>query len=442
MPAPEVQGALSPETLASLRICLVLILFVHLPVLGAVLGSAAVSLVANLLGRERRDPRYLRFSGELMQAASIDWKILVLLGLFPVPLLGLIHELLFSWRSPVPRSFWLLPAAGLAAAFFLIRGYGRALARNADEPGAGFPFGIGGFLAGTFALFLLWNGFGSAVNPEKAPLLAERIRYLVSWKSLVTFHQLLALFPGMAAAVIFIFVHAPAREKGDPDPGYGEIVRAWGRRLAWLSAVAVPALGLLGVAILPELALSPLVVAASAAVVLLSLAVVVLIPSEEGREGAVGARTLCLFSLMLAAMLVGEQAAIGNAFQGRLAAGKEAPAAAREPVPEGEPAAAPSAVEKGAEVFETACAGCHRFDIRVVGPPLDRAVPKYAGDLDRLKEFIRNPVRVDPDYPRMPGLGLSEEEIDAVARYLLERKPEGDEGANNPGGAAPRRRSP
>lgn len=442
MPPPGVQSALAPETLASLRICLVLILFVHLPVLGAVLGSAAASLVANFLGRESKDPRYLRFSRELMQAASIDWKILFLLGLFPVPLLGLIHELLFSWRSPVPRSFWLLPAAGLAAAFVLIRGYARALARNAEDPGAGFLFGIGGFGAGTAALFLLWNAFGTAVNPEKVPLLAERIGYLVSWNSLVTFHQFLALFPGIAAAVIFVHVDAPAREGEDPDPGYGEIVRAWGRRLAWLSAAAVPALGLLGVAILPELALSPLVVAASAAVALVSLAVVVLIPSGDRREGAKGARTLGLFSLMLAAVLAGEQAAIGNAFQGRLAARQETPAVAREPHAEAEPTAAAGVEERGEEVFEAVCAGCHRFDIRVVGPPLDQVVPKYEGDLARLKEFIRNPVKVDPDYPRMPGLGLSEEQIDAVAEYLLARKPGAGEGAKNPDGAALRRRSP
>ena len=77
-------------------------------------------------------------------------------------------------------------------------------------------------------------------------------------------------------------------------------------------------------------------------------------------------------------------------------------------------------------MFETNCAGCHQFDIRVVGPPLNEVVPKYAGDVEKLKGFIRNPVKVNPDLPSMPNLGLPEEEIDAVARYLIGRvKPGG-----------------
>ncbi|MBK5094339.1 MAG: hypothetical protein JJE32_01535, partial [Deltaproteobacteria bacterium] len=64
--------------------------------------------------------------------------------------------------------------------------------------------------------------------------------------------------------------------------------------------------------------------------------------------------------------------------------------------------------------------------IRVVGPPLNEVVPKYAGDVEKLKGFIRNPVKVNPDLPSMPNLGLPEEEIDAVARYLIGRvKPGG-----------------
>jgi cytochrome c len=48
-------------------------------------------------------------------------------------------------------------------------------------------------------------------------------------------------------------------------------------------------------------------------------------------------------------------------------------------------------------------------------------VPKYQGDVEKLKRFIGNPVKVNPGYPAMPNLGLKEEEIDAVARYLLEK---------------------
>ena len=72
-------------------------------------------------------------------------------------------------------------------------------------------------------------------------------------------------------------------------------------------------------------------------------------------------------------------------------------------------------------MFEQHCTACHRFDRRVVGPPLNEVVPKYREDIDALKEFIRNPVKKNPDYPAMPKLALTEEEIAAVAAYLLEQ---------------------
>ncbi|HSL91134.1 MAG TPA: c-type cytochrome, partial [Candidatus Limnocylindrales bacterium] len=82
------------------------------------------------------------------------------------------------------------------------------------------------------------------------------------------------------------------------------------------------------------------------------------------------------------------------------------------------PAAMPAG-EIGKGVFETVCSVCHRFDTRLVGPPFNEVVPKYKGNVEGLKGFIRNPVKVNPVYPAMPKHPLKEEEIDAVARYLL-----------------------
>lgn len=37
-----------------------------------------------------------------------------------------------------------------------------------------------------------------------------------------------------------------------------------------------------------------------------------------------------------------------------------------------------------------------------------------------MKSFIRNPVKKNPDFPAMPGQGLSEMEVQSVAQYLLD----------------------
>jgi cytochrome c len=78
-------------------------------------------------------------------------------------------------------------------------------------------------------------------------------------------------------------------------------------------------------------------------------------------------------------------------------------------------------LEKGKKVFDTVCSVCHRFDARIVGPPLNEVVPKYKGNVAKLKAFIGNPVKVNPAYPAMPKPAIKEDEVDAVARYLLSK---------------------
>jgi cytochrome c len=75
---------------------------------------------------------------------------------------------------------------------------------------------------------------------------------------------------------------------------------------------------------------------------------------------------------------------------------------------------------RGKEVFETVCMTCHRMDERLVGPPLRIVLPKYEGKMEELVAFIRNPVKVNPEYPPMPNPGLPLADIRAVAAYLLQ----------------------
>jgi len=77
-------------------------------------------------------------------------------------------------------------------------------------------------------------------------------------------------------------------------------------------------------------------------------------------------------------------------------------------------------VTLGKKVFDERCTACHRWDQKLVGPPFDSVVGKYAGRIDDLHAFIRNPAKVNPAYPPMPNPGLKEREIRAVAAYLVE----------------------
>jgi len=72
-------------------------------------------------------------------------------------------------------------------------------------------------------------------------------------------------------------------------------------------------------------------------------------------------------------------------------------------------------------IFNAKCIACHRFDVKLVGPPYQQTVPKYNGDINALSEFIFNPVKKNPDFPPMPNQGLKKKEAQAMAKWLIEK---------------------
>lgn len=74
----------------------------------------------------------------------------------------------------------------------------------------------------------------------------------------------------------------------------------------------------------------------------------------------------------------------------------------------------------GQDIFNTRCSACHKFDVKLVGPPYKETLPKYEGKIAQLIAFIKNPVKVNAAYPPMPNPGLKPNEAEAVAKYILE----------------------
>ena len=73
------------------------------------------------------------------------------------------------------------------------------------------------------------------------------------------------------------------------------------------------------------------------------------------------------------------------------------------------------------EIYTNVCSACHKFDEKVVGPPLNTVKEKYQNDFEGLQGFILNPVKVDPTYPPMPNQALNRFQAKAAAEYLYEQ---------------------
>jgi cytochrome c len=422
---------LSTEFYLLLRYGLILVLFIHLPFLGAIIGGSTVSLFLAYLGKETRNPGYPRFSKELMRTVLPGKSALFIFGFVPVLFVWFVFERILFDAAPLPWHFWSFILAVLFAGFALLHAYRSAWDRASDLSPLPAGAGAAGVSALILAFFLFASGYGILFNPEKLPLLAKQVRFLVSWNAVVKFLLLLAFFFGMTGGLILLLGGKSKEGKEGHEGGYAGLVRNVGSRLAFLATLALPVFVLLDLVTLPAVALSAGVFAASAAVLVLSLSVCLVLSLAAGKEeGSPGAGVLALYVLIFLAVLLHDHAAVGNAYADRIAflSMQERSAAAEHATGDRreEPAAAAGeGEESGKAVYEKICAGCHQFDIRVVGPPLSEVVPKYAGDVEKLKGFIRNPVKVNPDYPSMPNLGLPEEEIDAVARFLVEEVPGG-----------------
>ena len=420
----DLPSALSPDTILLLRYLLVAALLLYLPLLGVAIAGSAASLVLNFFGRENRDDGSLRLSRDWFEAVTMNRWGLLPLALLPYPAIAYVCQRFLGGRTSLPAIAWLVPFGALLAGCLLLSMYLSAIRRTTEPPAAAFGAGTAGLLAMLSAAFLSFLLLGTLVNPAKLPLIRSNLVFILSWHSLVEFLLFLALSFGLAGGVALRFLDRPNEATGG-GTGYGTRVRTAGTSFALAGAVAAPALVVLYLITLPVMGLSMEVFVMAATVPILALAVFALLYLLPGKEeGGPGDRVSALFILMFVAVILCDQAAAGNAYQGQPSpigllasekAGKDGKAGVK-------PAAADAAVlEKGKKVFDTVCSVCHRFDSQVVGPPLNSVVPKYKGDVAKLKGFIRNPVKVNPALPAMPKPAIKEDEVDAVARYLLSK---------------------
>ncbi|HJX14289.1 MAG TPA: hypothetical protein VJ386_01060, partial [Candidatus Deferrimicrobiaceae bacterium] len=195
---------LSTEFYSLLRYGLFLVLFLHLPFVGFIIGGSTVSLLLNFLGKEKRDPAYLRFSKELMETVMIRRWPLFMFGIVPLLLVWFAYARILFDSTPLSWHLWSAILVVLFAGFSLLHRY-RSHGDRATELRP-LPIGIGaaGLLAVILAFFLFSNVYGILFNPEKLPLLRKQIGFLLSWNAVVKFLLFLAFFFGMTGGVILL----------------------------------------------------------------------------------------------------------------------------------------------------------------------------------------------------------------------------------------------
>ncbi len=71
-------------------------------------------------------------------------------------------------------------------------------------------------------------------------------------------------------------------------------------------------------------------------------------------------------------------------------------------------------------VYQGICAGCHTYNIRMIGPPVMAIKAQYGEDASAIAQYIAAPERKRPDFPTMPPQDhLSDAMRLEVAKYML-----------------------
>lgn len=108
-------------------------------------------------------------------------------------------------------------------------------------------------------------------------------------------------------------------------------------------------------------------------------------------------------------------------------------------LPEG---AAPRTIENDedriARLYKGICAGCHAYNLRMIGPPAMALQAQYFDDAQGIADYIARPVKKRVDFPPMPSQAhLSEEVRLKVAEYMLCLSPDAQQAnAATPGRTA------
>lgn len=414
---PEIQNHL-----LQLKWLLIILIALICPLLSLMLGGTTVSLASTGLTRRTGKKEPPAWVNALLERAnpSVERDILVVLTVLASLLLVKIiyRPQLFSntaWAALV-----LLLATGLG---LMVTSRHRLSTISLPDRTALMTGSIGITLVAA-CCFALACTESLLLTPEHWPHLARLPYLFLSWHGLVRFIEFILLTAAMTGnALLFTLPSQPLSESEQ----HGNLVaKSIGAGLTLGSLILWPVALCLEMTIIPALTASRLLSGlAILSIGLAAIAAAWLAVSLQHRQSHPPRPFFVIVILLFwcwafMGHVAREQILFPEALAGLTP--DSGPAATRlEPATPAKPSAPAPSIASGQALFEQKCSICHRFDQRVVGPPLNTVVPKYRSNSDQLQAFLKNPAKRNPDYPSMPNLGLTDEQAAAIAGYLLQQ---------------------
>lgn len=410
---------------------------IHLPYIAMVIGSTAVALWLTFSDHEIPNPHFARLADDLLRTFLGNPLTMLVLGVLPLLALPFLYGQWFVQVPLAPIGYIVMPIPGVLVGLVLLRFYRSTFTGRKNAFNQHMGLGTLGLLVLIGSYFVLISSVTRLQDPEKWFRLKNLVILLLNWNVIYKFLFFLhAAFAITGAGMIFFMFRWSNRSTGD-DPAYAAFVRKFGSGLSLAFCFAIPVFDLLYVFTSPDIVFDSTTYLMATGIVLVCM-VIAYMQISSLRAGAPRFVTAAFVSFLIVFVLSSsfDVRAMANANREHavlLEMASEKEKAEREATIEAT-LAAQSGVNLGEETFTKVCMQCHRFNEKLVGPPLAQMLPNY--NLESLKAFIANPNKSLPGYPPMPNPGLTQAQIAAVAEYELSHYKEAT-GGGAAGGAAP-----
>ena len=430
----------SSDHIQLLHYLLVLVLFLFIPFIGTVFSGTALSLYFKRLGKRKNDGRYSKLSRYIIEVVTVNKSVGIILGIVPLLTATLIFAQLFQSVENAGLEYLGYSLLLVVLSLILIYSYRYSLSFNLILNS--FPkdssqdaevkremlqlskgskklsdyAGIYGFFILFLSLWLFTAGVSASMflnHWTPGNLIPALFNSLV----IIRFIFLIVLsFSICGGAVLFKYFYLD-NGKNNTDE-YSLFIKSKLIRITFTTTLLLPILFFVNLIIVQGTSLSGSVftyVIIGLFLLFLAYHFLYMIFARFSRKYT----ALLFFSLlfMILTLIISDEFVISNTSKVQSAILSDS---YNKMIMKLKGEGGPEALS-GEEIYKVRCGSCHRFDTKLVGPPHNEVVPKYFGKEDQLIAFIKNPVKVNPNYPPMPNPGLKPNEIKAVADYLLKK---------------------
>jgi cytochrome c551/c552 len=427
-----------------LRYVLVISMLLFVPYLGMVLGASFYSVIFKRMGRKQGNSLYARFAKDIIEKLTITKNAEITLGIIPALSITFVYAQLLYQAKTIVMSSLSLAVLMFIISFVLIYKYRASFRVSSvldtlktyikDVPqDADFThvneyeenLQVSGGRSGVIGMNLLYaasyifaGSVALASNPGQWSSVNNILQVFFSWETVFSFIFLLAISGAITgAAVLFYFFKWQGGIEMDEE--YSKFVKNLASGLAFYSTLAIPLLLFISFILLPQAALSPASFVYLAITLVSSLVLAnMLYPMYKNSDVNFSTGVFVLVFILFTFNILKDQSIMGNALQEQT---KLIITKSEELKKEVKAKTVSTTGVNAEQIYSTKCIACHKFDVKVVGPPYQQTVPKYNGDVNALAEFIYNPIKKDAAYPPMPNQGLKKKEAQAMAKWLMDQ---------------------